>query len=347
MAYYRIQPMIRHRIPFVAILVLALIVVTDALAEPLWERVDGGPGTTCALGTPFFFWVHRGSPDRLAIYLRGGGACWNRSTCDPDLQPSYVWSIDGVDAPAHGLAQFTNPDNPVRDYTMVYVPYCTGDLHLGTRDVTYANDLTIRHRGRANVQAALAWVYRNIAAPESILVAGGSAGALPSPVYALEMARRYPDARVVQIGDGAGAFRRAATLTQWGGVDGLKHDPAFAAIDPASPSYLDLYEMVSQAMPRVQLTQINSTEDSVQRHYLELRGNSETRVATWLGRNMTQLRRLIPGFRSYSVPGTMHTVLFRPQFYATSFGNMPLYEWVARLLTGTRVPDIGEELLAN
>ena len=339
--------MTRPTIPFVALLVLALIVATDALAEPLWERIEGGPDTGCALGTPFFFWVHRGSPDRLAIYFRGGGACWSKNTCDPELQPSYVWSIDGVDAPAHGLAQFSNPDNPVRDYTMVYVPYCTGDLHLGTRDVTYANNLVIRHRGRANVDAALGWVYRNVAAPETILVAGGSAGALPSPVFALEVARRYSDAHVVQIGDGAGAFRRAASLTQWGAVDGLKRDPAFAAMDPASPSYLELYEMVNQAMPRVQLAQINSAEDSVQRHYLKLRGSAETRVAAWLGRNMTQLRRLIPGFRSYSVPGTLHTVLVRPQFYATAFGDLPLNEWVANLLNGTPVADVGKELLIH
>ncbi len=100
-------------------------------------------------------------------------------------------------------------------------------------------------------------------------------------------------------------------------------------------------------MPRIQLAQINSAEDSVQRHYLELRGSAETRVAAWLGRNMTQLRRLIPGFRSYSVPGTMHTVLVRPQFYETSFGNLPLYEWVADLLNGAPVPDIGKELLMH
>jgi hypothetical protein len=98
-------------------------------------------------------------------------------------------------------------------------------------------------------------------------------------------------------------------------------------------------------MPRVQLAQINSADDSVQRHYLNLRGSAETRVAAWLGRNMAQLRRLIPGFRSYSVPGTMHTVLVRPQFYATSFGKLPLHEWVADLLNGNAVTDIGRELL--
>ena len=40
----------RHTIHFVAFLVLTLIVATDALAEPLWERIEGGPDTTCALG---------------------------------------------------------------------------------------------------------------------------------------------------------------------------------------------------------------------------------------------------------------------------------------------------------
>jgi hypothetical protein len=73
-----------------ALIVLALAVAPDALAQSYWERVEGGPGTTCALGSPFSFWVHRGSPERLAIYLRGGGACWNKSNCDPNDRPTYV-----------------------------------------------------------------------------------------------------------------------------------------------------------------------------------------------------------------------------------------------------------------
>ena len=32
-----------------------------------------------------------------------------------------------------GVFDLDNPDNPVRDWTMVFMPYCTGDVHAGTR----------------------------------------------------------------------------------------------------------------------------------------------------------------------------------------------------------------------
>jgi hypothetical protein len=330
-----------------ALIVLALIAAAEAPAQSGWERVEGGAGTTCALGSPFYFWVHRGSPERLAFYLRGGGACWNRANCDPHDRPTYVSTVDDQEAPIGGLMDLDNSGNPLRGFTVVHVPYCTGDVHLGSRDVTYEGGLLIRHRGRDNVEAALNWTFRNVGTPGVVLVAGESAGSLPSPVYALAMARRYPKARVVQIGDGAGAFRVAASLTHWGAVDSLKRDAAFEAIDPAAPSYLALYELVARAAPRIQLTQINSADDDVQRHYLELRGIPDTRVSTWLGRNLSELRRAIPGFRSYSMPGIDHTVLRQPQFYTASVDGVSLRDWVARLLAGREVTDVGEVLLTR
>jgi hypothetical protein len=328
-------------------LLLALAATSEVLAQSGWERVAGGPGTTCALGTPFWFWVHRGSSERLAIYLRGGGACWSRATCNPYDRPTYVSSVGEQDAPAGGLMELDNSANPLRGFTVVYVPYCTGDVHLGSRKVTYERELVIHHRGRDNVQAALDWAFQSVGAPEVVLVAGESAGSLPSPVYALAVARRYPNARIVQIGDGAGAFRVAASLTLWGAVDALKSDPAFAAIDPGAPTYLALYELVARAAPRIQLTQINSADDAVQRRFLELRANPETRVGVWLERNIAELRRAIPAFKSYSMPGAEHTILRRPQFYTTSVDGIPLRDWVARLLAGEEVTNVGDGFLGR
>jgi hypothetical protein len=166
-------------------------------------------------------------------------------------------------------------------------------------------------------------------------------------VYALALARRYPNARIVQIGDGAGAFRIAASLALWGAVDALKRDPAFAAIDPGAPTYLSLYELVARAEPRVQLAQINFADDAVQRRFLELRANPETRVGVWLERNIAELRRTIPGFMSYSMPGAEHTVLRRPQFYTTSVEGIPLRDRVARLLAGEDVTNVGDAFLGR
>ena len=40
-----------------------------------------------------------------------------------------------------GIFDFTNAANPVKDWSGVYVPYCTGDVHFGTADnVTIPSD---------------------------------------------------------------------------------------------------------------------------------------------------------------------------------------------------------------
>jgi hypothetical protein len=314
-------------------------------AEPVWERIAGAPGTTCALGTPFAFWVHRGSPQRLVVYLRGGGACWSRSTCDPDLEPTYVSAIGQWEPVSEGLLALEREDNPLHDATVVYVPYCTGDVHLGSREVTYDGGFVVRHRGRDNVRAALDWAFASVAAPDVVLVAGESAGSLPSPVYAVAAARRYPQARIVQIGDGAGAFRAAPSFALWGATESVRRDPDYAEFDPAAPSYLALYALAGKAVPRLRLTQINAADDAVQKRYLALRGNADTRVHAWLDRNLTLLRATLPGFRTYTMPGTDHTILLRPQFYTASVDGVSLRNWVARLLAGEEVADVGAELL--
>jgi len=62
----RVHDMIRQsRVPRIVLIVLALFAAAEAPAQSGWERVEGGPGTTCALGSPFYFWVHRG-PSRVA-----------------------------------------------------------------------------------------------------------------------------------------------------------------------------------------------------------------------------------------------------------------------------------------
>jgi hypothetical protein len=75
-----------------------------------------------------------------------------------------------------------NPTKPLRGFTLVYVPYEIGDVHLGSRDVTYEGGLVIRHHSRENVQAALGWAFRSITAHGAVRVAGESAGAAPPAV---------------------------------------------------------------------------------------------------------------------------------------------------------------------
>jgi hypothetical protein len=76
----------------------------------------------CSAGTPYHFFVKRGTVNKLVMYYQGGGACWNALTCgvvgtfDKDVNPS------GSDNPNNtiGLAPLGAP--PIGD-NWVSVPY--------------------------------------------------------------------------------------------------------------------------------------------------------------------------------------------------------------------------------
>ena len=183
---------------------------------------DGLPHRATCSGYPgtdprFRFWVRPGDPKKLAVVFDGGGACWDDLTCsnpfsdgrrDPLLQ-FYSPSIPADADPSQygGLLDVANPANPIGDWTLVAIPYCTGDVHLGSTDHIYqktahpgyprTDTLTIHHRGYDNFMVVLDWITRNV--PQGVtdlFVTGGSAGGYGATVHFPWLARQYPNARM-------------------------------------------------------------------------------------------------------------------------------------------------------
>lgn len=111
-----------------------------------------------------------------------------------------------------GLIDSFDDSNPVKDWTYVFVPYCTKDVHVGddvqmvyTDNSGTGSDVTIRHNGAANAATALNWVKRNFPDPRNILVTGCSAGAIATAIYAPKLSDYYANrgsgASVVAIAD--------------------------------------------------------------------------------------------------------------------------------------------------
>src|SRR6478735_5218259 len=87
-----------------------------------WNRIPGREGTGCAHDSTFTFKVHPGLPDKVMIFLNGGGACWRAAECDPKAKPTYTMTSDSANDASvrQGIFDFANEKNPVRDFTMVY-----------------------------------------------------------------------------------------------------------------------------------------------------------------------------------------------------------------------------------
>ncbi len=124
---------------------------------------------------------------RVLIYLEGGGACWDALTCYTDMTAAYFttgytqadFAAESADAAylalPGGFFDRTAAANPFKDYSYVYVPYCTGDTFAGD-NVTTLGTNTAHFVGHANVTNILERVVPTFAGTDRVVLAGSSAG---------------------------------------------------------------------------------------------------------------------------------------------------------------------------
>jgi hypothetical protein len=193
-------------------------------------------------------------------------------------------------------------------------------------------------------------VYANVHGPSLVFVTGSSAGAIPSPLYASQVARHYPRARIVQLGDGAGGYRAPAIpgiLALWGATGALKRDAAYRSVDSAGMTFEMLYIVAARTARRVAFAQYNTAEDNVQLSFLSALGVHDVPLAQLLAQNLADIRRANPALRTYTAPGQMHTILRRPEFYTLAVDGVAVRDWVAGLLDGKPIQNVGQSLLAG
>lgn len=170
-----------------------------------WDMVELPPesGASCGDGSPYRFFVNRTPLNHdLAVVYQGGGACWDQRAClgeghlaaaNPNgIPPDYMHSLDV----AFGLVTPFNARNSpqavsTQSWNMVFLPYCTGDVHSGSKVTVYDdaypdNPRVQHHAGYANIRAAAAWLRANMGQPGRMMLTGYSAGGVGSTTtYAL------------------------------------------------------------------------------------------------------------------------------------------------------------------
>jgi len=161
-----------------------------------YELFPGAPATCGHGNREFSFFVRRGSRlDALIVVFLAGGICFDADGCgtDPNLRTL------GVDLPAtekyasvdiylkqalkagavmqQGILDPFSTLNPFLTWSVVLIPDCTGDLHVGNASRTYAQSdatkcITVHHRGATNAGTAAKWIAANFPRATSVLVVG-------------------------------------------------------------------------------------------------------------------------------------------------------------------------------
>jgi hypothetical protein len=113
------------------------------------------PGARCRDGSEAGLFIRFTQSKRLLIYFEGGGACTTAGFCNfnprsvnhvlsgtgETVLGSILGAVPGRQQPGvyqngevTGIFATDRSENPFRDWNAVYIPYCTGDVHFGTRE---------------------------------------------------------------------------------------------------------------------------------------------------------------------------------------------------------------------
>ncbi len=195
---------------------------------------DGGNGPICIAGTGFSAFTREGNPNKLLIMLQGGGACWqdfyNCNILAEDQEP------EDQSVPPEGIWDFSSPDNPFADYSIVYMPYCDGSVFTGDNDVVDTNFPfgPVRfHRGLRNVTAGMDLAKATFPDARRITVAGSSAGGVGASAFSPFLVRfLYGNHPRLTVFNDAGPV--AVNLNETGAIQARAADWQFGQFYPAS-----------------------------------------------------------------------------------------------------------------
>jgi hypothetical protein len=153
-----------------------------------------GDGPTCIAGTPYSMFTKAGNPEKVLIFLQGGGACWEGfPSCSKFAEGQFPPPAAFLPGIFSESSQDGSIPNDIGSWSVVYLPYCDGSVFGGDNDV---EDLTDpfngirRHRGLRNLSAGMDVAAAEFGSKvEKVLIAGSSAGGVGTAAFAPFLAR--------------------------------------------------------------------------------------------------------------------------------------------------------------
>lgn len=333
--------------------ILAIAAVLTALAAtPVaadWQPFAEDAGTVCADGSPARLYERPADPGKVVFYLEGGGGCWSAGTCAFE-GPDKAYISESLATPEWleqrgGIFDMDDPRNPLGEHSFVYVPYCTGDVHVGNRSSTYAPDLVVEHRGYPNGVAAVERLAEAYPDATEVVVAGISAGGVAAPFYGGLVSDALPDAHVAVVADSAGAYPDLPLLNAfvgslWGVMDALPDWPEVAGMTAREWSIPGLFGVVAEHAPDVRFATFDHAYDQAQVFYGQLAGIDADELLALILANDARIDADGADVARFIAPGADHTILDADVFYDLQTEGVLLVDWITDFIDGSRPLDV-------
>jgi len=291
------------------------------------------------------------SSNKVLIYMEAGGACWSDLTCyilfsAVNFTTGYGPAQFQGDLPtlkmAGGFFDRASVTNPFRDYNYIYVPYCTGDAHIGRNVVQIqgfqGTPQQTSFLGGSNFKAYLARLVATFPKATQVVLAGSSFGGMGAVVNWGETQNAFASAQVDMIDD-SGTFMPASE-----GAGFVKIGAAAWNVNAAVPAacggclasgLAELYAYYAKSFPKDRGALLSYQQDSVLPTFYDI---DESQFIAGLDGDLLTYFKPTPNLRYFVDAASGHVLWFTPQL--TSNG-VSVESFVNKMVTGATWSNVG------
>lgn len=316
----------------------------------MWVPVEG---TSCMNGSATGMGVNvRPGSDKLMIYLEGGGACFNSFTCSGVAHQNGFGETDltsfARDGGNLGIFNRDDDDNPLRDYSFVFVPYCTGDIFAGDNENGFGGRTQVGYRNMGAYAAELAAKFEGVT---QVVLAGSSAGGFGAAYNFDRVQKTFGDVPVTLLDD-SGPPLSDTYLTpclqqqireHWNLAATLPADCAECNAENGG-GLVGFTTYLAAKYPDRRMGIIASTRDGVIRLFYgwgypncdnPVVPMAEATYADGIAELRDEVLAPYDNMSIYTIDSGLHVWLFEDPVGSTRSGGVPLTDWIRDLVEGT------------
>ena len=284
------------------------------------------------------------------VFFGGGGACWDSESCAQPTtgteaaNPGLFFAEIANDDPSRygGVLNAADPASPVRDWSMVYIPSCNGDLRTGSATTTYTRPATgqpyaIEHRGADNVRVVTEWIKDNFAQPDQLFLLGSSAGGIGAILHYPRLRDAFPVARAALMVEAGPTLMPEAFETRHRANWNMQIDPAVWGSQASTTRMADLLKPLTAHYPQDRFAQYSAAADAILIDYFNKMANGvnsaldRATCEAWVEGIASQIadNQSEPNYRSYLFNGNSHSIMGWPFTETTT----PVAQWAGAMLS--------------